>query len=416
MSYIDTLDKYKSVPGLDSELRLLNKLGNPQNATGIVHIAGTNGKGSVGTYICSVLREAGYKVGRFCSPAVENPLEIFQLNNVIIEEDEYNKLSHRIQIACESITEEGYSHPTKFECETALAFLYFEHNHCDIAVVECGMGGSLDATNVIEEPIVDVITTIDMDHMQFLGDTIEQIAKHKAGIIKKSAITVAFYDSRTASILSDKTDNLVFTMPEDIMVCGVENNSFIINYRERHKIEIGLEGKYQTINAAIALDVIDALISKGYTIPESTIRQGIANARLFGRFMYLSMNPDFIIDGAHNPHAAKALRSNLEYLYPNKKFTLIIGVFSDKDYMGILDILIPISKKVITMETPDNIRALPAKKLAEYIKKYYDISVESACSIKDSIKIAYLDASSDDVIIACGSLSHLKLLETEFYG
>lgn len=421
MEYLDSLNTYGSVPGLDSVRRLLDMAGNPQNAAGFIHIAGTNGKGSVGTFISNILVKAGLRVGRFLSPAVTGPCEIIKFNNIDIPSDTLEKYIDLVKPLCEQITVKGYPHPTRFEVETAIAFMYFRDMCCDISVIECGMGGLLDATNVIENTLLSVITPIGMDHMGFLGNTIEEIAAAKAGIIKDNRPVLAYYDERYCDVIAEKArihnSPVFWTHPDNCVLLDTdESGRTSFDYGGLVNIKPGMSGLYQAYNAAMAVDAVNVLRLKGYDIADSDVYEGISNSSWFGRFQYLSHNPDFIIDGAHNPHAAKALTASLKNIYRDGKVIIIIGVFADKDYGGILQSLSLVAKEFITMSTPGNPRALSAKKLADYIKTYYDIPVACADNIDDAVSKALAASCGRIPIVACGSLSHLKMLEDCYNG
>ena len=421
-AYLKSLDRLGSVPGLDSIAELLRRLGSPQNNTKFVHISGTNGKGSVGAFVTSVLGEAGFRTGRYLSPAVKEPLEIIRCDGKNILPEEFAAIISRLRTVCDSMLCDGLPHPTRFELESAAAFVFFAEKKCDIAVAECGMGGLLDATNIIENTLCAVITPISADHTAFLGDTLTEIARHKAGIIKRgSAVVYASGDTSVNHIIESKAAE--YACP----VSAVEGDKIqwhfggdgglVLDYGNYREAKIGLRGIYQTANAALALECVEALKAQGYNIPEAAVYRGLAKTRWFGRFERLGQNPDFIIDGAHNPAGAAALAESLKIYYPDGGLTFIIGVFADKDYPKILEFVLPMASKVFTVSTPDNPRALSFEILAEYIKKYYDvvdISVTECASVGEAVTAALRQTKVSGAIIAFGSLSHLSLIEEEY--
>ena len=412
VDYLDSLNKLGSVPGLDSIRELLHRLGNPQNQTRYVHVAGTNGKGSTCAFIRQILIEAGYKVGGFNSPAVFELLEIITLNNKNIMSTDYAKYVERIKIVCDEMVRDGLNHPTRFEIETAIAFCFFADSGCDIAVVECGMGGLLDSTNIITTVDCAVITSLALDHTGFLGNTIEEIALNKAGIIKSYMPVVIASDNEQIKTVAknNKAEYIVADKPYNI---EYSPDGLTFDYKEYKGLKSNLLGCYQPSNAALAIECVRVLMEKGYRFTEEQIYSGIKNALWKGRFTRISSAPDFFIDGAHNPHGAEALADCIRSVLPGKKITFIIGVFADKEYDKIIDSIIEFADKIFTVETPNNPRALSSKALAEFIKNNYDVFVRSCDNISDAVHSAYENTDKNGVIIACGSLSHLAIIEKE---
>lgn len=418
MKYLDSLNKLGSVPGLDSIRELLHRLGNPQNKVKCIHIAGTNGKGSVGAFITEILITAGYKVGRYASPAVVEPLEIIKMNNINIAEDVFEKIVMDISVVCNEMVDDGLLHPTRFEVETAAAFVFFAEEKCDFAVVECGMGGLLDATNVIENVVCSVITSISVDHTGFLGETIEEIATQKAGIIKNSVPVVAAIGVDTVMDVIAKTAS---EKDADLYMASKASNlrfnkaNIVFDYKDYNDIEIGLLGVYQPQNAAIALECIDVLKKKGYAVSDEDIFKGFKNTGWFGRFSLLGNSPDFIVDGAHNPDGAKVLSDCLRTYYPEGNLTFVVGFFADKDYKSILDLCVPFCKRIFTIETPDNPRALSSKALADFIKNNYDVVVDSCDKIEEAVQLAINNTDEGGAVIVFGSLSHLAMVSQAYF-
>lgn len=414
--YLDSLNGLGSRPGLENISELLTRLGNPQNKVRAVHIAGTNGKGSVGAFLTSVLTMAGYRVGRYCSPAVFDPLETISFNGVNISEDDFAMvITDTVSVCDDNLC------PTRFEIETAAAFMFFDRMKCDIAIVECGMGGELDATNVMSDVICSVITPVSMDHMSFLGDTIEKIAECKAGIIKPGVDVAAYKDARYSSVLSERaiqTQSDIYYIDDKDIICNTDNNELVFSYRGYKDIRLNTPAAYQAVNGAIALEVMDRLRNKGYNLTDDVIRTGMYNMKWPGRFEILNDNKKMLIlDGAHNPAGAAAFADSYRRLYGDDKSVIILAMFKDKDTRGVLDHIMPLAESVITTMAPDNPRSFPAKDLAEYIKKYYDIEVGYETDIYKAVSLAF-DMAGENKVIACGSLAHLASVKEAYrkYG
>lgn len=414
--YLDSLNGLGSRLGLENISELLTRLGNPQNKVRAVHIAGTNGKGSVGAFLTSVLTMAGYRVGRYCSPAVFDPLETISFNGVNISEDDFAMvITDTVSVCDDNLC------PTRFEIETAAAFMFFDRMKCDIAIVECGMGGELDATNVMSDVICSVITPVSMDHMSFLGDTIEKIAECKAGIIKPGVDVAAYKDARYSSVLSERaiqTQSDIYYIDDKDIICNTDNNELVFSYRGYKDIRLNTPAAYQAVNGAIALEVMDRLRNKGYNLTDDVIRTGMYNMKWPGRFEILNDNKKMLIlDGAHNPAGVAAFADSYRRLYGDDKSVIILAMFKDKDTRGVLDHIMPLAESVITTMAPDNPRSFPAKDLAEYIKKYYDIEVGYETDIYKAVSLAF-DMAGENKVIACGSLAHLASVKEAYrkYG
>ena len=312
--YLDSLNGLGSRPGLENISELLTRLGNPQNKVRAVHIAGTNGKGSVGAFLTSVLTMAGYRIGRYCSPAVFDPLETISFNGVNISEDDFARvITDTVSVCDENLC------PTRFEIETAAAFMFFDRMKCDIAIVECGMGGELDATNVMSDVICSVITSVSMDHMSFLGDTIEKIAECKAGIIKPGVDVAAYKDERYSSVLTERAmqaQSDIYYIDDENIICNTGNNELVFSYRGYKDMRLNTPAAYQAVNGAIALEVVERLRNKGYNLTDDIIRAGMYNMKWPGRFEILNDNKKtLILDGAHNPAGAAAFAERYRRLY-----------------------------------------------------------------------------------------------------
>lgn len=409
--YLDELSRYGSVLGLGSMRELLHRLGDPQDELKFIHVAGTNGKGSILSYLSNILIQAGYTTGGYFSPWLFEYGEQFQVNGVHIIDDELARHTTVIAEAISGMVADGLNSPTLFEVETALAMVYFKSRGCDFVVLETGLGGRGDATNVVNTTLVEVITPISKDHMAFLGETIKEIAGEKAGIIKPNTIAVSAKQHEDAEeVLAAKCDELgselrvVDEAAIEPISYGIGEQRF--NYSSWKDVTISLAGVHQFSNASLAILAIEALRDKGVIIPDKAIYDGLKAARWFGRFTELAKEPTVIIDGAHNEGAAIALESSICQYFGDKKVILVIGVFKDKEYNKLLSHLVPLSKQVITVETPNNDRAMPSQELKEKVLAYSE-HVEAADSICQGMEKAYEYANKHDVILVCGSLSFL---------
>lgn len=424
-NYIESLGKFGIKPGLDRVRLLCERLGNPQNDLKFIHVAGTNGKGSVCTYISNILLAQKIKVGRFTSPAVIEYRERYWINGRNISQAALCRNLTVVKQAVDEIIAEGKDAPTQFEVETALAFMVFKDAGCEICVFECGMGGENDSTNIIAAPLVSVITSVSLDHMAVLGRTVEAIAKQKAGIIKRgSHVVSAPQKPEVLGVLKAKAslerDDIVIVNETDIknVRWGLKSSSF--DYGRYKGLKIPLAGAYQTENAATAIAAVETLKKEKIKISEEAIRAGLLNASWPGRFEIISNKPKVIIDGAHNENAAIQLSKSVDFYLHNEeeagKIIYIFGVLADKNYDAIAREMSPHAAHIITVTPPDNPRALPAKDLAECVKKYNPM-VSASDSLTEALEMAYLLADKESVILIFGSLSFLgrirALVETE---
>ena len=416
LTYIEETGKYGSVPGLESIKELCLRLGNPQDELSFVHIAGTNGKGSVLAYISTVLQEAGYWVGRYISPTISDYRERIQVGGKMISKEGLCRHLETVKKAAEEMAAEGKPHPTAFEMETALAFLYFKEKKCDIVVLETGLGGSLDATNLVTTTAVSVIASISRDHMAFLGDTLAEIAENKAGIIKTGVPVVSMEQEPEAMQVirrtaEEKGSRLVIISKEEAknIRYGVEKQKF--DYKQYKKLEITLAGQYQIANCILAIEALFILSERGFPIKESALREGLKKTVWKGRFSVIAKKPFFIVDGAHNEDAAKKLASSVRFYFTNKKIIYIMGILKDKEYEKIIAQTCQMAEQIITVATPGNARAMPAYELAKAVKEYHP-NVSAADSLEEAVEMSYLLADRDSVIIAFGSLSFLGQLMT----
>lgn len=413
--YLDEISKYGSVLGLESMKELLDRLGNPQDDLKFIHISGTNGKGSVLAYLSTVLSGAGYRTGRYVSPTLFSYRERIQVDREYIEKDALARHVTKIAAAAKDMKAAGLAGPTAFEMETALAFLYFKEKHCDIVVLETGLGGLLDATNVIRTPVIEVIASISMDHMDCLGDTLEKIARQKAGIIKAhTAVVSAAQQPEAAKVIADtckeKGCSLRTVDPAQLrdIHYGYDVQGF--SYQTWENVRITLAGSCQIENAALALEAVEALREAGYRLPDEQVRAGMLNTVWRGRFTLLRRDPVVIMDGAHNPGAARELKRSLELYFPGRRIHYIMGMFKDKDFQTVIEITAPLAENIITVETPRHPRALSAQALKEAVKTV-NPRAKAADSIAQAVKMSLEQADKEDVIVIFGSLSFLDEAE-----
>lgn len=359
--YLDSTNKYGSVLGLETIKELLKRLGNPQDKLNVVHFAGTNGKGSTMAYLESILIAAGYSVGKYNSPAVFDEREIITVDKTPISEEDVAHYIDTISKIAEEMVSEGLAHPTRFEIETALAFCFFADLELDVCLIECGLGGRDDATNVFEKPLLAVITSISLDHTKELGSTIEEIKENKEAIIKKDCPSVY----------------------------------------------AGTLGSIEEINKETATRAAEELQKQGFKL-KKFIDEGLEETYWPGRMETICDNPLFIIDGAHNPGAILKLRDYIDLHFTNKRITFIMGVLADKDYSEEASIIGSKAKKIYTI-TPNNNRGLDAHKLADIMCEHCE-SVVASDSIEEGVRAAITGLRDDesDMIIAFGSLSILK--------
>ncbi len=415
INYLYNLQKYGIKFGLANTIRLMSMMDNPHLKFRSVHIAGTNGKGSTAAMIASVLQEAGYKVGLYTSPHLINFTERIRVSGREISEEKVIELTDELRsrlaaVEASDCKEEKFT-PTFFEFTTTIALTYFAEEKIDIAVIETGMGGRLDSTNVIN-PIVSVIMPIDYDHKEFLGDTISAIADEKAGIIKEKGLVVSSPQCGEAEkiiweVSLNKNARLLVVGKDASVIekgCGLDGCRF--DYKginaEFNDIGIGLAGRHQITNAATALLTLEALSEAGIKIKEREIREGLRTARWGGRLEIVSRKPLILLDGAHNPSAARRLREFLQEILGNKKIILVLGILSDKDIDGILSELVPISEKIIATR-PDYYRAAAPYELKDRIKRLGKETIVIN-SISEAVIYAKEFAQSDTAICITGSL------------
>ena len=441
--------------GLERMRDFMHALGDPQEKLRYVHIAGTNGKGSACVMTQSILTAAGFRTGLYISPHLDQFNERLSIDGQMISDADLRRLAGRVRAAAETLGEE----PTDFEMITAMAFCWFEEQHCALVVLEVGMGGRLDATNVISSPEVCAIMHIGLDHTEFLGDTVEQVAAEKAGILKPGADCILYHqlpgvmdvvqqrfadvnpgatdttdvatDAAASALSADTADSrcasgaaattagafdmahsnhagastksaaarLVITDPTAFTARTRTIDGQVFDYRVRQHLRIQLLGNYQMENAMAVLDIIDCLIRRGWGISEDAIRAGLAQATWPGRFEVLSREPLLIVDGAHNPNGVEALVDTIRAYFPDQKINFVMGVMKDKDYHTMLRLIAPYAARFIT-ELPDAHRALRPEQLKSEIRAYFDGPVETADSVTAAVQRA-MEIADDSRATCC---------------
>lgn len=403
IEYIESFAWLGSRPGLSRMTELMQRMGNPQNRLRFVHLAGTNGKGSTASFLANILQAAGYKTGLHISPYIHSFHERIQVNGISISDAALERTVSAMQPHADAMDD----HPTSFELVTAAAFSWFEAEKCDIVVLETGMGGELDATNIIGAPEVAVITPIGMDHMEYLGNTIGKIAKAKAGIIKPGASVVTARQAPDAlEVLAETAvrlgNNFIQVDWAKLTEGEFDLEGQRFSFGEMDKLSIRLLGRYQIENAAVAITAANVLNSKGLTISNAAIRDGLQWTSWPGRFEYASGNPAVIIDGGHNAQGGAALADNLVRYFPNCEIVFIIGVLADKDWQAITAPILPCAKAIYTI-TPDSSRAMSAEDLAICINSQKQIAVPVQ-DIETALTRAKEAAGKTGIVCYFGSL------------
>ena len=365
-----TDQRYDSIrPGLERTRELMERLGSPEKDLKFVHVAGSNGKGSTCAMIESVLRAAGYRTGFYLSPGVESFQEAFQICGVPISDDELSGITEQIRDAADAMAD----HPSQFEMKTAAAFLYFRKNDCDIVVLETGLGGELDSTNVIPAPECAVIVNIGLEHTDYLGNTLGEIARAKAGIIKTGSDVVCYRNTdEVIGVIRETCEKkgcpLTVTDPDQtIRLIRADLSGQVFEWKGT-VFSLPLLGAHQLKNAAVALTALEILQKRGFRISQENIAEGLAFVKWPVRFEVISKDPVFIIDCAHNPQCVQALSAMIRTYLPGEKITLLMGVLADKDYPAMIGMLQDLAEEFICI-TPDSPRALSAQSLAEALKE-----------------------------------------------
>lgn len=411
LEYIHGTYKFGSKLGLENIRELLRRLGNPQNEFKYVHVAGTNGKGSVTAMISNILHEGGYRVGTFVSPYLENFTERIQVDLKEISRQELAHITQRVKREVDGMVASGFNHPTEFEVVTAIGLLYFARERVDIAVVEVGLGGRLDATNVVDDPLISVITSIGFDHMDILGNTLGKIAYEKAGIIKEGRPVVSYPQLEEASdtikrIAGERGSPLYEVSAEQVLPreVSLEGNRFDFRFEDRvyKDLRLNLIGEHQLKNAATAITAIEIIRDFGVSIPRQAIYEGLLKTKWPGRLEKVHENPRVIIDGAHNGAGADALAHTMDTYFEGDEVILVLGILGDKEVEAIISRICPLARTVI-LTKPHNPRAMDPNKLAEKVLKYKDEVIIEPDIIKAIDKAMDL-AKDKGMVLICGSL------------
>lgn len=411
MEYLDTPNFMNPDPGLENIQALMEALGNPQDQLRFVHIAGTNGKGSTAAFLERILRESGYRTGMYTSPYLLRFSEKIQADGVEISENEILSLCEKLQRAEKRVQKEKGLYPTVFERVTALAFLYFYEKQCDIVVLETGLGGRLDATNVVKNTEVAVITAIGLDHTDILGDTKEKIAAEKAGIIKCGCNVVLYeQENEVMEVLVSAAKALdcpVYVAPvyEGKMEDMTEKGQ-VFSFGDHQHLKTGMLGLYQMRNAITAVSAAEVLRERGWNINEAHIRAGLEKARWLGRLEVRKEKPLFLVDAAHNPQGVSVLAESLETLFPQQKKIFVLGVLADKDYIQMLNLIASQAARFFVI-TPHSTRALEGEKLAELLRDR-GFWAEAFPSVPEAVQAAEKTAKEEDrIVCAFGSLYYI---------
>lgn len=429
INFIHSTYKFGSKLGLENISRLTELLGNPQNCYKIIHVAGTNGKGSTSNMIHDVLISSGYKVGLFISPYLEEFSERIQINKINIDKLSLARITSTVKEKIDIMLQEGYNHPTEFEVVTAIGFKYFEEQKIDFLVLEVGLGGRFDATNVVENTLVSVITSISYDHMEYLGNTLEEIAFEKSGIIKENSNVVIYpQDNNIKDVIKQRakfknatvfeTDkNNIEKIKGDLTgqwLKYLKTDVFNIN-----ELKINFLGEHQLYNALTALCTLEVIKKLGYNITEDSVQNGFLNSRFAGRFEVVSKNPTIILDGGHNINGIEYFSKAVKEYFGNKKIILFYGMLKDKNPDDVIDYLLSVSKEIYTL-TPNNPRAMKADDLSKLINYHSNIKVTSLQNTEDIINILE-KVNKDEIIAFVGSLYMIgdvrsTLRSTEFFN
>lgn len=406
------LEKVRSQKGivleLDTMRHLMAKLNNPQDKVKFIQVAGTNGKGSTAAYLTSILSEAGIKVGRYTSPAVFSSTEQYFACGSCISESEYAKGVTAVAEAAASLDGET---PTAFEQETALAFWYFAKKGCELAILEAGLGGDMDATNIVTTTVCSIITSISMDHCRILGNKISEIAAHKAGIIKPGAPVICIEHKEDAMepirAAAKAADTPLYEVHRDeVRQIFSDKRESIVFFREFENLHLKMLGSYQPENAALAVQAASVL-SRSYPIEKKHIYDGIEKTRWGGRFELHSGSPDIILDGAHNPDGIRRLRESVNQMFGAVPICYVCGVLADKDYEKEIEILFGRASNVFTV-TPPSPRAMKSTDLKAAIKKRFSQLKVTSFDSEDGIEKAMEAAvSQNNPVVVCGTLTIL---------
>lgn len=411
MDYLQNLTKFGMNFGLERVAELLRRLDDPHLCIKVIHVGGTNGKGSTTAMVASVLRSAGYRVGTFTSPHLHSYTERYQINGKEIEPDRVARLITQLRPHLEAMVQEGFEHPTEFEVSTAIAFYYFLQEKVDYLVLEVGLGGAIDSTNIVANPLLSVITNVAMDHMDYLGNSTVEIARVKSGIIKPGVPVV------TASTKPEVLEIIEETCREkgcDLVCVGKDvswsngNHSLRGQYFDYNGLQwhlkglwIPLIGRHQVVNAATALSVLEILFNK-MNLPEMALREGLSKTVWPARLELIGHEPPVLIDGAHNYEGARSLRQALDEYFPNRKIIMVLGMLGDKERAKVVAELVPRARHVVVTK-PNSPRAGCWMQMADEARCYVS-HVDIVENIEAAVLVGMELAREDDLVCITGSL------------
>ena len=413
LKYLEELRLLGSNYGLERTERLLELLGNPHKKLKLIHIAGTNGKGSTSAILGKILIEHGYKVGFFNSPHLEEIEETIRINDENIKEEDFISLINEIKPFVNQVVKEGFNHPTEFEVLTCIMFLYLYRQNVDFGIIEVGLGGRLDSTNVLT-PILSVITSISLDHTNILGNTIEEIATEKAGIIKKNIPIITYMQKdEVMKVITEKAikmnSNLIIVNSNNYKLLEIDrdikvNQKVLVNYRGKDEVlNLSLLGKHQIINLSLAIEAVKELENLNYIdLDIRKIKLAVKKVEWKGRLEILSQNPYIVIDGAHNVAGIKYLKNNIDEYFKYKNLYLILGILADKEVEKMVEEITPLAKEVYTV-TSNSIRAKNSQDLRDIVKNYNENCLAFE-DYEEAARYVINKANKEDLILASGSL------------
>lgn len=408
LSYIHGTLKFGIRPGLSRIRTLLGLMGNPQQGLKFIHVAGTNGKGSTSCAIASALQAAGYRAGLYTSPYIEDFCERMQLDRQNIPREELAAYTARLRPLAEQAARIGEA-PTEFELCTALAMGWFAEKKCDVVVLEVGLGGRFDATNIIDTPLVSVVTSISLDHMKILGDTVEKIAYEKSGIIKPGGVTVSApgQDPSALAVIMEacaqNENTLIIPNENSVRVLEESADGSVIEYKGQ-RLTVPLAGRHQHRNFITAWETLDALRAwRGLHIPPEAVEKGFASVKFPARFEKLRDRPAVYLDGAHNPGGAATVADTVRRFLTGRRVAVVMGMFVDKDYEATIGLIAPLASSFFAVAPPSP-RALPARETARVAER--SCKYVLACdTLEQAYRLALADAGDEGVVLVCGSLS-----------
>ena len=413
LTYLEDTSSFGIKPGLERIRALLQALGNPERDYKIIHVTGTNGKGSVTTYISYALFTSGLRVGRFTSPHLESYTERIEINDVQISKDAFGELISRVRQGVEQIIADGVEAPTQFEILTAAAFLFFKEQGVDYAVIEAGLGGLLDSTNVVK-PIVSVITNVTLDHQAYCGDTVEEIAKHKAGIIKEGIPVVTAAQGGPLGVIEEAAKdkhaplyifNRKFGIDSRSVVPGGQIMTISAVDMAPAMLFTTMAGVHQSVNLACALQAVRLIMEQDDAISEETMREGFARATWAGRFeIKKALDRTFIFDGAHNAAGAESFNMTYQELFEDKPKTIVMAILSDKDENGIIREVVKPKDTVIAVAAPTPRTEIPEQLVENVRQCVKHVVAQTEESVSDALELALRSTQAGDNIVVCGSL------------